>query len=309
MNDGSRVAQILRFRQLIIRHLPFFVVVAQEENFHRAAKRINVTQSALSRRILALEEELGITLFERTMKGVTLTPIGKSFYSDAQDMLDYVDRSIDRLRAAARGEEGLIRIGLNEGATRSERVTTGLRKFGATYPNVRVELNTMLSEEQLAAFKNETLDVGFLYDFHRGSEAEDLLETRFLHAEKMVLALYKGHPLLKSTEISLDDLKDEKMIWSSRSRGRHVYDRMIAGFHTAGHSPNIVVEVATVETTLNFVTSGLAIGFVPETMRVPPGVALRRVKDFLIELNLHVCWRRGNVSPVVQKLVGIITSA
>src|SRR5581483_8257134 len=135
-DDGSLIAQLLRFRHLIIRHLPFFIVVAQEGNFHRAATRINVTQSALSRRILALEEELGVSLFERSTAGVELTPIGNRFYADAQDVLGHMDRAIERLRAAARGQEGLLRLALNEGAVRCPQVTSSLQKFEREYPNV-----------------------------------------------------------------------------------------------------------------------------------------------------------------------------
>jgi DNA-binding transcriptional LysR family regulator len=307
---GSAVdkrAQVLRFRQLIIRHLPFFVAVAEEENFHRAAKRISITQSALSRRIQALEDELGVTLFDRTMKGVTLTPIGKTFYADAQGLLAHVDRSVDRLRAAARGEAGLIRLGLNEGATRSALITSRLREFAEASPNVRVELYSMFSEEQLDALKNETIDAGFLYDFHSDSEWKDSLETRLLQEERMLLALYEGHPLCALPEIELQDLRDEKLIWSSRSRGRHVYDKMIAAFHAAGETPNILIEVTAVETTIDFVLCHLGIGFVPETLRLPPGVMLRPVKGFNIHLNLHICWRRsGLVSPGLKRLVSMI---
>jgi DNA-binding transcriptional LysR family regulator len=307
MKDGSRVASPLRFRQHIIRHLLFFVTVAQEENLHRAASRANVTQSALSRHILALEQELGTTLFKRTAKGVSLTPTGKKFYTDAQELLLRVDRSIDRLRAAARGEEGLIRVGFNEGAARSNQVMSGLQRFSGEYPNVHIELYSMVTDQQREALNNESIDIGFFYEFQSESEFDKTLEKRFLREDKMVLALTRSHPLARASDISLSDLRNEKLIWPSQLQGPRVSNRMISIFHAAGVFPKIVVEIVSPETTINFVLHNIGVGFVPESLRVPNEIILKHVRDFHLPLDLYAGWREKNiVAPIARKLMSSI---
>jgi len=303
MPNASEDIQLPHARHAVIRHLPYFVVVAQEEHFHRAAERLNMTQSALSRRIQGLEEELGIALFDRTMRGVKLTPAGRAFHEHAQRVLADIDQAVERIQAVARGEEGMLRIALNEGAARCTRVARGLRTFRSTYPTVQIELHSMFSDDQLAALKNEVIDAGFLYEFERDTAFNQMFETRFVHEEKMVLALHDGHPLAALHEISLADLRDEKLIWSSRSRGRRIYDRMIAAFRAANMSPQILLEVISAEITVNLVSSHMGIGFVPQSQIVPEGVFLRAVKDFNVPLHLSMVWRRNNQSSLLQRLV------
>jgi DNA-binding transcriptional LysR family regulator len=309
MPHSSEEIQLPHARHAVIRHLPYFVIVAQEEHFHRAAERINMTQSALSRRIQGLEEELGVALFDRTMRGVKLTPAGRALYEHAQRVLTDIERAVARIQAVARGEEGLLRIALNEGAARCARVAQGLRAFRHAYPAVQVELHSMLSDDQLAALTNEAIDAGFLYEFERDGPFNQMFNTLFVHEEKMVLALHEGHPLAALKDISLADLRDEKLIWSSRSRGRRIYDRMIAAFRAVDMSPQILLEVISAEITVNLVSSHMGIGFVPQSQIVPEGVFLRPVRDFHVPLHLSLVWRRNNHSSLLKRLVDMAADA
>lgn len=293
-------------RHAILRHLPYFIVVAQEGHFRRAAAILNITQSALSRRIKALEQEIGAPLLQRTQRGATLTPPGAVLYEEARGILRSLERTVDRVHSAMRGDVGVLRAGMNEGAVRSPQVTAALRAYRERHPGVQLDLLPMLTEEQLVALANGELDVGFFYDLTRDDEFAANYESRLIKREPMVLAVPAEHRLAAKSQITVADLADERLIWPSREHGRHLYDRMIAAFQAAGHSPNIAMEVLTGEMTVNFTASGLGMGFVGRDQHAPATVVLREVGDFDVALDLQVAWRRDSESATRTALLELL---
>lgn len=291
---------------MIIRHLPYFAVVAEEEHVHRAAIRLNMTQSALSRRIQDLEAELGVELFERRDRNVRLTQAGRVLWEDVRRILAEVDRAVRRTQAAMRGEVGGLRIALNEGAARSRVVIETLSIFRRRYPEVKVELYSLLTDEQVKLLDREEIDVGFLYEFQSAAQLE--LETKELFVEFLVLAMHKDHALASKPAIVLKDLAGEDWIWPSRAHGARLYDRMLAACQAGGLSPKITMEVVTAETALHMASTGLGIGFVTRTPTMPADVVLRAVDDFEVPLSLRMVWRRGDVPPSLHHLIEIVSS-
>ncbi|WP_181008413.1 LysR family transcriptional regulator [Sphingomonas montanisoli] len=296
-------------RHVILRHLPYFLVVAQEQHFHRAATILNVTQSALSRRIQALEGELGVVLFNRGQRGVTLTEAGRIFYEESKPILSEFERAVGRVRAVVRGEEGRLRIAINEGAVRSPAVSNALRDYRRLLPRVKLDIMPMLTSEQLDGLRNQSIDLGILYDL----AGIDLPEAQFVHhlieEEPMVLALPFDHPLTARNDLRIEDLANEPLTWPSRDRGRYLHDAMIAAFQASGLSPIMSMEVLTAETTVNLAAAGLGMGFVGQRQHVPPTVALKPVQGFDVALKLQLVWQRTNRLPSLRPLLELMGAA
>jgi len=289
---------------MIFRHLPFFVAAAEEEHIQRAAKRLNMSQSALSRRIHELELELGVRLFERVRSGVRLTALGRVFRDDARRIINDLDRATRRLERLALGASGLIRIGFNENAVRHRIVTDAFQLFRSDHPEAELRLVPMGSGQQIAALRAGEIDAGFVY--HGRGESPELEWREIKVDDRFVLALAADHKLAQRKDIRLADLQDEDFIWPSETEAPSVvYGQLMAACHLAGLKPRIVLEAGHSDTTLTFVAAGAGLGFVPlaQQGRQPSNIVLRRVMDLDLPLHLDLVWNRGDVSPVLKGFV------
>ncbi|NML08434.1 LysR family transcriptional regulator [Sphingomonas sp. G-3-2-10] len=287
----------------IARHLPFFSIVAEEEHFHRAAQRLNMTQSALSRRIQTLEQALNMPLFVRSQRSARLTPAGAALLRDVQHILGDMDTAVAHAQAVARGEMGALRLALNISALRSPLVADSIRDFRAHHPGVSVEVRSELTEQQITALRRDDIDAGFLYDLAIDDATDVALRTIPISTERFVLALPEAHPLAARGDLRIADLRHEPLTWPSRAGGRHLYDQMIAAFRKAGVSPHIATEVMSGEATLGIAAAGLGMGFVTESENLPGGVITRHVPDFDVRLDLHLVWRADSRRPALERYI------
>ncbi|HEY3696805.1 LysR family transcriptional regulator [Phenylobacterium sp.] len=293
----------LHRRNAIIRHLPYFLAVAEQEHFQRAAERLNMTQPALSRRIQDMEAELGVALFERQRRGVRLTTAGRMLREDAARIMNAMDGAIHRLHALSRTGRLHLRLAFNDSALRNAVITEAVEHLRQDYPQIELELMPMLTEAQLAALQRRELDACFLYDFgfpHLG------LNVLRIAAETLVLAVAENHRLARLPEVRLRDLADEPMSWPSRTAGARLHERMAAAWAAAGVTPHIMMEVLTAETTLNLAANNMAVGFTSSAVQPPPGVVLLPVADFNVELDLSLVWHPDNDQPAFRRLVELI---
>ena len=274
----------------IIRHLPYFVTLAEDGNFNRASERLGLSQSALTRRIQTLEEELGIPLFARTHRSARLTAAGQALFEDAGRILGELRGATRRAQLISRGEAGDINVAFNEPALRSPVVIAVFRTLRERYPEVQIHLSTMPSEAQLIALRRKDIDLGFVFDLSIDAASQRIIECLSISHTKTCLALHKSHPLASKPSIRLADLKHEWLTWPSSRAGRSASDHMIAAFRAAGISPNIALEVMTEETTLNLAAANLGMGFVLESLGAPPSVALRSVVDYRHGVTLQAVW-------------------
>ncbi|MER9230588.1 LysR family transcriptional regulator [Mesorhizobium sp. M0622] len=273
---------------LDIRTLACFVAVAEDLHFRRAAERMNLTQPSLSRRIRALELEIGADLFERDRRSVALTPAGAAFLDPARKAVQHANAAKTQALRAVRGEVGRLRLGFTVIAFYGV-LPEAVRMFRTRYPDVEVdliEMNSPLLERALAAGE---IDLGVL---HPPLSTPELI-VHGLPDEPLVLALPATHRLAAQATIRVSDLDGEPFLLAPRVIGPSIYDRVIALFRGEGISPRIVQEVTPMTTLAGLVAAGAGLGFVTAGIaRVArPGVAYRPVSPQPPSLPMAAAWR------------------
>jgi len=290
----------------IAKHFPFFLAVAEEQNLHRAAERLNIAQSALSRRIADLERELGnIELFERQARGVAITPAGATLAKDVRRILISIEEARRNVSRIAQGDVGMLRVAFSEAMLRRPVLPVVLREFRALHPEVELRAFPLTSDAQRSRLLADEIDVAFVID-----EATDreLFETLHVGSDKFVLVLPSDHPLAAKKAVSLQDIEGEPLLWPARHTSPRLFDRMIAAFDAQGVSPNIAVEVSAVDIGYELTAAGIGLGIVTaaRTDRTPPGVVLRDLSNLDMPLPLSMLWRKKSNSPLLRKFIDLV---
>ena len=282
-----------------MRHLRYFVVAAEEENFNRAAERLNLAQPALSRRIRGLENELGIELFERRQKRVHLSTAGKAFFEDAQQILLDVERAAARVRRIARREGGILSIGVNDSALRHDIIAKALRDFHTNFAEVEMRIGPTAPAPLLEAVLSGSVDAAFIY-----TRPPDSLELSFTEVadDHFVLALPAEHPAARKPRISLSDLKGEEFLWLPRESAPQIYDRLMDACAAGGLVPRLGQSILSESSRLHLVAEGMGLTFVTSAFEgfLPESVITRHVDDFSVALTLELVWRHDNTSPALH---------
>lgn len=285
-----------------LRRLRYFAAAAEEENFHRAAARLHVAQPALSKQIAQLEAALGCTLFTRARGRVRLSPVGRLYLEDVRRILREVDLANERVRQAAAGQIGTLRIGFRETAGRSPIVSHSFGRFRSTHPAVELRLQQMTSPAQSSALREGRLDAGFIYlsprhdrDLARIPVAED----------RFYLALHHTHPLAARRRITLHDLVEEPFIWLTRSSNAYYSDTLLHTCIEGGLNPRIIQEADSEATIMNLVAVGMGASFVvaPGPESPQPGVVFRPVVELDSVLTLALVWIEAIDSPLTRNFV------
>lgn len=285
-----------------IRGLRYFLAAAETENLSRAAERLNVVQSALSHQVRTLEDELGVTLFERRGRRLRLSPIGHLFREEALRVMKSLDGARERVKRAGNGELGTLRIGFQSVACRNPLVSESLLVFRERFPGVEVKLSSLTGAALLEGIRSGEYDAGFLHVPISFPE----LETVHLETADWLLALPRNHRLARKRRIRLADLQGEPFIWLPRDIAPVLHDRMIAACSAGGLSPRIVQEAFDEMMMVNLVAVGMGLSFVVDTAKGswPESiVALRRVEDFSLPLPLCFVWSSPHPSPALARLV------
>jgi DNA-binding transcriptional LysR family regulator len=286
-----------------LRHLRYFVGVAEEQHFGRAAERLRVAQPSLSRQIQDLESEMGFRLFDRLPRGVRLSAAGKLFLSDARRILQDVDEAKRRAERIALGKAGTLRIGIATAVSWHGLVVDSFREFRRRQPDVELELHHLLSVHQIDAVLSGRLDAGFaasLTPWHK-----DLAHWEFVQ-DRMLLAVPKGHHLTKREGIRLRDLRDMPFVWFPRWVNPVIYDRLMRACARGGLSaPRIVQEATDRDTNLGLVQCRIGIAWMTESTRwhCPRGIVLLPVVDMNVRLPFNLIWKKDNSSPLLQKFL------
>ena len=286
-----------------LRHLRYFVGVAEEQHFGRAAERLRVAQPSLSRQIQDLESEMGFLLFDRLPRGVRLSAAGKLFLNDARRILQDVDEAKRRAERIALGKAGTLRIGIATAVAWHGLVVDSFREFRRRQPDAELELHHLLSVHQVEGILSGRLDAGFvanLTPWHK-----DLAHWEFAQ-DRMLLAVPKGHHLTKREGIRLRDLRDMPFVWFPRWVNPLIYDRMMRACTRGGLSaPRIVQQATDRDTNLGLVQCQIGIAWMTESTRwhCPRGIVLLPVVDMNVRLPFSLIWKKDNSSPLLQKFV------
>jgi DNA-binding transcriptional LysR family regulator len=261
-----------------LRRLRYLVAVADEGHITRAAERLGIQQPPLTRQIRSLEEELGVTLFERLPRGVQLTEAGRVVVEEARDVLARAERIKETAQRAARGEQGRLAVGYTSSSAFHPFVTQQIRAFREARPGVLLGLVEDGTPELVQGLRDERLDAAFVR-----STSNDIagITLDLLLEEKMAAAVPAGHPLSRHEgKVALADLAEETFVFYRRPSGPGLYDAIMAACLAAGFSPNIGQEASRMASSLSLVASGLGVSIVPASMQRMnvEGVAFVRLK-------------------------------
>jgi DNA-binding transcriptional LysR family regulator len=243
------------------RQLQYFVALSEELNFKRAARRLNMSQPPLSAAIRQLEEDLGVRLFERDSKHVSLTPAGKAFGGRAQRLLNYLDETFEITRRAADSAAVNLRVGFVPSMI-FRRLPDFLREFEDRHPIARLTLHEMNSAAQFEALLRGHIDIGFIH----GLPLPDGVDSLLLMEEPFICCLPAHHRLAQAPFVALRELAQEKLIIFSRPLAPHYHDRILSFFQSAEVQPRIVHEVNHWLTILALVAKGLGVALAPQSL-------------------------------------------
>ncbi|PAX53149.1 LysR family transcriptional regulator [Brunnivagina elsteri] len=294
-----------------LRHLRYFVTLAEELHFGHAAEKLHIAQPPLSQQIRQLETELGFQLFQRTKRSVQLTEAGQVFLLEVKKIFKQLEQAIQIGRQTSRGEMGQLVLGFVSSSAYSI-LPEILRRFRAEFPGVKLELNELATDEQWQFLRGGRIDVGFLrpgFSHHLIEEA--IFETETIFCEALVIALPEGHRLTSKAEIPIKSLIDEQFILFPRSFSPGHYDTIISLCQQAGFSPKIIQEAIQMQTIVSLVAAQMGVAIVPSSLQnlQRTGVIYKPIKptkELAIEVKLNVIWRRNNTSPTVEKFLNVV---
>jgi DNA-binding transcriptional LysR family regulator len=287
-----------------LRHLRYFVTVAEELNFTRAARRIGIEQPPLSQQIRQLEQEVGAGLFLRLPRGVALTDAGASFVQDAREILERVRLATEHAQRVASGNLGRLRVGMINSAPFHPFVPRVIREFGQHYPEVVLSLEENTTPILAQAAREGTVDAAFLRPL-LGEAADLVIETLF--DEEMVVALPDGHRLTRLRLLPLAALAQESFVLFPRPVGSGLYDEIISACRRAGFSPHIGHEVRQVTSIANLVAADLGVSLVPASMQqvLSTGVVYRPIEGDAPKARMSLAYRKDDPSAAVRNLIAL----
>ncbi len=290
-----------------LRQLRYFVAVAEERHFGRAAARLHMTQPPLSQTIQSLEAALGTPLFARTKRSVELTPAGIALLPEARRILQQAAALPDLARRAASGESGLLSLSFVSTADYSV-LPPLLREFRERYPRVQIDLREATTDVQLEDLMEGRIDAGLLIPpLHDKARAE--LGYQTVLSEPLVLAAPQGLKGLRGNNtVALKAVADMPLIIFPRRIAPAFHDAIVGCFRDAGLTPRIGQEAIQMQTIVGLVSAGMGIALVPQSVSnlKRPGVEYRPLSDKTAVFETGLAWRRDNTSPVLHAFLELL---
>jgi DNA-binding transcriptional LysR family regulator len=292
-----------------LRHLRYFVVLAEELHFSRAAQRLGISQPPLSQQIRALELSLNARLFERTNRRVELTEAGRALLVEARATLDQAERAANIVGQAQRGEIGELKIGFAPSAPLIAPFTATILAFRKAAPGVRLVLNEQVTTQQIDALLERRLHVGFI----RSPSVPDLpdaIAAIELYREPLSVFMRADHPLARHRVVPLKALAGESFVFFPRSHGTSLYDQVLALCRRAGFVPRIDQEARGNATILGLVAVGLGVSILPASLRgiAVADVACRDLSPAGVPTSMWLIHRRHDQSPASEAFVALATA-
>ncbi len=288
-----------------LRHIRYFVAVAEELNFTRAAIRLGIGQPPLSQQIKDLEAELGSILFRRVPHGAELTEAGKAFLEQSRRTLASSDNAVIAVQRTARGETGRLNLGFTSSAHFNALLPLTIRDFSRRYPEVELLLEEGNTHALLQGVEAGTLDVAFTHSRSREGMPLNVLPVR---VEPLVAVLPVAHRHAGDDAVRLSALSTDTFIMKRRSVGPELHRTVVEACRSVGFEPRLGREAPQLATVISFVAAELGIALVPASMQQvrAPGVIYRPIGDVEASITLCLVWRRVDASKVVQNLVSLV---
>ena len=280
-----------------LRYLRYFVAVAEELSFTRAAERLHMAQPPLSQQIRRLEARLGVTLLLRTKRRVELTEAGRVFLHQAYQAIHSIDQGIMAAQRADRGEIGRLAIGLLVYISYT-LIPPILRAFRARFPEVHVELRLLRNTQQIAALRSGQIDVSFLRPPVDDPEIASILLSR----EPFILAMPATHRLAGKASVSIKQFANDPFIMYARELGPTFHSEILGFCGKAGFSPKVALEVSQINAAVGLVGSGIGVAFVPESARRVrlDDVVYRPLVERAPKVDVLLAWQRRRPSQLLD---------
>jgi DNA-binding transcriptional LysR family regulator len=285
-----------------LRHLRYFVAVAEELHFGRAAARLNLAQPPLSQQIRRLEELVGHALFTRTSRAVRLTAAGEALLDRARHTLRKVQEDVEAARSVGRGELGSLTVAFI-GSGMLTPLPQMLGRYRSAYPKVSLRLREHYTAGVIDMLLDGTADVGFLRD---GDLTEGLVMER-IWSERFVVALPSQHPLSRRETLSAGQLRDEPFVLFPRAMGHRAYDKTVSVCEERGFRPHVVQEAPQWLTILRLVGAGLGVTIAPACVAplAPPAAVCRRLRGASPRSDVELAHRAGDDRAILKALCAI----
>ena len=291
-----------------LRHLRYFIAVADEQSFSRAAERLHMAQPPLSHQIKDLEKELGVQLFDRKSHPIQLTPAGQAFLEECRATLAQLEQAVHKTQRIHQGELGYLTVGFTSSMANGV-FPEMLRTFRQRYPEVELILQEEHSASLIQRLRDRQTDIIFLYLYHEIYEANDL-EMMSLTQEPLVAVLPKNHPLAAKSQISLADLKDEEFVMPLHQVVAGLSEQIYHLCSQAGFIPKVVQTAVFMVTILGLVAGETGISILPSHVEniQREGVVYRPIMEPTATTHLTAVWRQNDSSTILQHFLDVIKS-
>lgn len=288
-----------------LRHLRYFVAVADERSFSRAAEKLGIAQPPLSQQIQSLEKELDVILFDRTKRPLQLTSAGQAFLEASRSTLANLEQSIQRTQRIHLEELNCLTIGFTSSIANSV-LPNILRTFRQHYPEIKLILREENSAFQIERLRDHQTDVVFVYQNHDLTKANDL-KMMPLSQEMLVVVLPQNHPLAVQSQISLTDLANEEFIMPRTLVVSNLPEQITDLCKQAGFEPKIVQEATFMVTILGLVAGGMGISILPSSVEnlQRQGVVYRPIQEETPVNQLIAVWRHADASKILEQFLSI----
>jgi DNA-binding transcriptional LysR family regulator len=286
-----------------LRHLRYFVTLAEELHFGRAAEKLHIAQPPLSQQIRQLEAELGFELFHRTKRNVQLTEAGQVFLIQVQQIFQQLQQAIQLGQQTSRGEVGKLVIGFVSSATYNI-LPKILKDYRNHVPGVSLELHELTTDQQLEWLREGRIDIGFI----RPPVEENKFSWEIVFQESLMVALPETHQLGNKSYLSLASLVNEAFILFPRKLAPGLYDLIISLCQQAEFSPNVAQEAIQMQTIVSLVAAEMGVAIVPASLQnlQRTGVIYKNIAESTPKVAIAMIWRSHETSPTVQKFLEIV---
>jgi DNA-binding transcriptional LysR family regulator len=281
-----------------------FLLVAEELNFRRSAERMNLDQSALTRRIQKLEHQLGFRLLDRSTREVVLTAAGRSFYQDNAHLITRFHDTVEAARRIAEGKAGVLRVAYMAFAA-TELMPRSVARFRASHPYIDVQLQYIRTQGQKLALANDEIDIGFMI----GPFDHPDYDSAFLTSDPLYAVTPLDHPLLASRSLRPEDLRDQQLVLGDEREWAEYRWRLDNMFAAEGIALRPALEASNTLALVGLVAAGLGVTIYPESLigYLGGNVAARPIMHPEFRSQTILVWRRGNRSPLLKQFVKAAT--
>lgn len=293
-----------------LRHLRYFVSVAENGSLTKAAQQLHMQQPPLGQQIRDLESELGVTLFTRSPRKIALNTAGERFLVDARDILERVGQAVESVRRFDKGETGQLTIGFTSSASMHALTPRFLQRFRAKFPDAQIAVEESETYELVLALRERRIDAALLHiDANRFPD----LVAAALSPEDMLVAVPRKNPLADESlgPLTLQMLADQSIVAYQRPDGPGIFEEVHNAFAAAGLKPVVVDEVHRIIAAINLVAAQRGITFVPASLQIlhRDAVVYRQLSPGeLPALPLYIAYRRGNQLALVRNFIGLTKS-